>query len=225
MLSKEAYSFDEFVFFVSRTKTVHRRGTSCAGVGELSRWGSVHLNRHKLHFCLVCKSWPLYRMMTAQAEPNRQLQDPEVYDCLRTSIACIFREDREDIPNFGYSAIEAGYGPESDEYASAQTIEVRDWFLERWIGLVTIARNDSGQCRPLLPWGECVAMGMGPRGFRHAVVWDAGWWLSPDYDSRSLGKMIHDPHISGKGLVTVDSFLCFVPLGHRAVNLLAGPGG
>ena len=141
---------------------------------------------------------------------RKQIQDPERFDCLRTCVASIFDLDRLEVPNFGYSTIEKGFGPSSDEYAVTQTTEINRWFLDRAIGPSTILLNEEGLPRPGSPWGICIAMGEGPRGLRHAIVWDAHWWA--EGQNSQYGEMVHDPHPSGAGLLKVDSWICFAPL-------------
>lgn len=67
--------------------------------------------------------------------------------------------------------------------------------------------------RPEVAWAPenvlRVANGPGPRGHRHSVV----------YDGKGL---VHDPHPSGAGLLSVDSldFLCAATLRHAAPRMV-----
>jgi len=140
-----------------------------------------------------------------------QQQDPAIYDCLRTCVAMIFDMDRLEVPNFGYTAIEEGFGPKSSEYGHVQMKAMDAWFAERHIGLFRIHTDEEGKPRPIVPWGICIADGPGPRGYRHAVVWGAGWWSTKEYDWETYGKMLHDPHPSGDG-ITVEGWTSFCRL-------------
>lgn len=146
-----------------------------------------------------------------------QDQEPEIYDCLRTCVASIFDLDRLTVPNFGYGAIEKGHGPSSDEYTLLQTNEREKWFLDRGMGPLLIIVNDDGLPRPVSPWGICIAIGPGGRGYGHAVIWDADWW-SRDQSS-TYGKLIHDPHPEGNGLEKVEGWVCFALIDPGAMGV------
>ena len=138
-----------------------------------------------------------------------QLQEPEIFDCLRTCVATIFDQDRLDVPNFGYMAVELGFASDSLTYAHRQTNEFEEWCLDHGIYQFKMLVNAEGFPRPQSPWGICVAHGPGPRGLPHGVVWDAKWWKNQNKD---YGEMIHDPHPSGDGLLKVEMWTCFVPM-------------
>lgn len=79
----------------------------------------------------------------------------------------------------------------------------KDWFLsyQRWLrprGLMVMVFHENPFSLPeYSEFGVCVASGMGPRGYRHAVLWQDG-------------KLLHDPHPSNAGLVSVDEYDVFV---------------
>ena len=74
------------------------------------------------------------------------------------------------------------------------------WFNDLYLWLLDQGYRLCESDSELLQHGNAVAVGQGPRGWRHAVVW---------YD----GRMLHDPHPDNTGLQKdPDQFLYCVPV-------------
>lgn len=97
-------------------------------------------------------------------------------NCFATCMACILDLDVDQVPNFMH---------EGDEWFAA----AQSWLSRRYsLRLLTLKWD----ARENAAWGLgktlCIASGPASRGFMHSVVWQAG-------------KMIHDPHPDGTGLI------------------------
>lgn len=107
-------------------------------------------------------------------------------NCFSTTIACILELPVDRVPNF------------CDE-------EDWRWAINKWLkpyGLfyvdIAIPPDMRGELLTMYA-GYHVISGDGPRGLRHSVVGQAG-------------KMVHDPHPSGEGLITEEEFGFLIPV-------------
>ena len=107
-------------------------------------------------------------------------------NCFATAIACILEVPVDQIPNFC----------NEDDWRWA----TNKWLKPRGLFYVDIAIPPDMRGELLTMYaGYHVISGDGPRGLRHSVVGQAG-------------KMIHDPHPSGAGLVTEEEFGFLIPV-------------
>lgn len=126
----------------------------------------------------------------------------EAGDCLRATVASIFELPIEEVPHFCDTGLERP-GNKS----------VWSWALIGWCftaGVVIDARQVTDGERIAysgIP-GYCILSGPGPRGWRHSVV---GY----------QGRMVHDPHPSRAGLVSIDEIEILVPINNHAAAVLA----
>lgn len=108
----------------------------------------------------------------------------EVGNCLAACIASILEKPLRDVPNF--MEFDKGNG---------------EWFagLFEYLGnhglTCTFSYIDDAYSQPVFPLGRYhIISGISPRGFLHAVV---GF----------NGKIVHDPHPEGGGLLTVADYM------------------
>jgi hypothetical protein len=137
-------------------------------------------------------------------------QVPGDNQCLRVAIASIFELPLEEVPFFGG---QYAFEDPDGRWALAQDRDFREWLKARGLAFQTIALNDEGLARPVMPWGTCIAWGKTQRGTMHAVVWDAGpHWTDDEHNppEAKYGRMLHDPHPDGTGLAEVEGWYCFV---------------
>lgn len=100
-------------------------------------------------------------------------------NCFATCIACILDLPVEDVPNF------CGDNPgENGEWHRA----TNRWLAPRGLRYIEFSYGDWVADNHGLPGCHVIVSGPGPRGCDHATV-----WLD--------GKLTHDPHPSGDGLL------------------------
>lgn len=112
---------------------------------------------------------------------HRQLFFGELGSCFATALASVLDLDLAAVPNF----VAFGYGRWFEAlglWCKAQRIHMRIVYDKR-SGLV----GDDGKPTPM-PKHPIIASGQGPRGFRHAVVFQGG-------------RFVHDPHPDASGLL------------------------
>ncbi len=107
-------------------------------------------------------------------------------DCYRTSIACLVDRDPSTVPHFVVD------WPEDTQAQLARYHEVRAWLREN-LGLDMMMFQPP--LNEWLPRGLCIASGESPRfpGLLHSVVWQL--------DGNGPGRLVHDPHPDGTGIV------------------------
>lgn len=136
-------------------------------------------------------------------------QVPGDNECLRVAIASLFELPLHEVPFFGGKLAFDTDARNAGRYGLLQDRELGAWLEERGLArlYVTRWRDDDGDVRasPTPPWGMCIASGPTVRGTHHAVVWDC----NAAGDSNEFGRMLHDPHPSGAGLVEVHVWTCF----------------
>lgn len=109
-------------------------------------------------------------------------------NCFATSIACLLSLLVCEVPNF--------CDCESEDWRE----EVNKWLKPRGLFYLDIGIPEDHRAEHLFAFaGYHVISGMGPRGCRHSVVGKAG-------------KMIHDPHPSGAGLLTEEEYGFLIPI-------------
>jgi hypothetical protein len=138
--------------------------------------------------------------------------------CLRCCIATIFEMPLDEVPFFGGALAFDQEAREGAAYGLLQRRELTAWLRKLGLAHTDITAKEDGTPAREWPWGICIANGPTERGTYHAVVWDAeghhtdtGWprWV-PERREFSFGRMVHDPHPSGAGLLRVESWTCFV---------------
>lgn len=121
-------------------------------------------------------------------------------NCFATCIACILDLPVERVPNF------CGDHPESDgEWLRA----ANRWLAQFGLRYIEFTFGDWVTDSHGLPGCHVVVSGPGPRGCDHATV-----WLD--------GKLAHDPHPSGAGLIEPKFVGCFVAINPNQVALSMG---
>lgn len=135
--------------------------------------------------------------------PSSQLclaSDGKIGDCMRACIASVLELPTEAVPHF------------VEEHGEAWFIHAYNWLEARGYGILKVLGDffRQGEYWKLelqtVLWAEgipCIAVGASPRvdrngdAMRHAVV-----WLN--------GKLAHDPHPSGDGIVGSPEFFLFL---------------
>ena len=103
---------------------------------------------------------------TIMAAPEKGIHG----NCFATCVAAITGEDN--VPNFAQEG-------------------KSKWFIALWTWADRLGWDVCSPNENRLPEGVLVAMGLGPRGFKHAVLWAGG----------RDGMIIWDPHPDRTGLV------------------------
>lgn len=99
-------------------------------------------------------------------------------NCWATCIACLLGIDVAEVPNF--VAFEDFFG------------EAQRWLARRGLALAQV-RTDPAEWSPDYAHVVTIAGGPGPRGYDHCVLWQHG-------------KLLHDPHPSGAGILRAETF-------------------
>ena len=113
---------------------------------------------------------------------------PERGNCGSTCIACILGLDTSEVPNF--------CGAEDADDSGNWFTAAQRWLAPRGLALAEFNTNPG-------TWGEqyapivSIASGPGPRGHSHSVLWQHG-------------KLLHDPHPSGDGLIEATSWCILI---------------
>lgn len=98
-------------------------------------------------------------------------------NCFATCMACILDLEVRDVPNF--------CGNDGDEWF----LEANRWLQRRFhLRMIVLKWDSKANAAYGLGDALCIASGPAARGFMHSVVWQAG-------------KLIHDPHPDGTGLI------------------------
>jgi hypothetical protein len=120
-------------------------------------------------------------------------QVPGDRQCVRVAIASLFELPLEEVPFFG-GALKFDEAARADGRADRLLVQELDaWLHARGLQRRTFFAGSAARA-----WGVGLAYGHTERGTYHAVVWD-----------HDAGKLIHDPHPSGAGLLQPDEFVCF----------------
>lgn len=104
-------------------------------------------------------------------------------NCLMACVASLFNARLDELPEL------------SSTHDDGSWYDVLRTSTLRWNYTVAHVPNDT----PVLPQGTHLAMGMSDRGLPHVVV-------------MRDGVLLHDPHPSRAGLLTITAWLIFVPL-------------
>lgn len=99
-------------------------------------------------------------------------------DCVRASVATLLALPIEEVPHFVQVA--------GDNWRP----ELGAWLSRIGMCCVEVPDSEVFYTYPIGAGAFCMALGDGPRGHRHAVVWDI-----------ENSSMLHDPHKSRAGLV------------------------
>lgn len=143
---------------------------------------------------------PVTQRIVRDPGPGRPSE--ERGDCLRATVASIMERDLDDVPHFCDTGLERPGNKRVWAYA------LMGWFFAN--GVIMDHRevlDDQALPHSGIP-GYCILSGPGPRGVRHSVV---GY----------QGHIVHDPHPSHEGLVSVDEIEILVPINDHAAALLA----
>lgn len=109
-------------------------------------------------------------------------------NCMSACLASLFEIPLEDVPNF-YDA-----GPDDSDWYNA----LRDWLRGKGWGFVSISFGEGLSVNRMEGWQ--MVWGKSPRGDHlHQTVWHRG-------------KMVHDPHPDGTGLLTIEGADLLYPL-------------
>jgi len=119
-------------------------------------------------------------------------------NCFSTAIACILDLPVEEVPHFCLS----------DDWRGITNVWLKDYglfYLD--VGVPADMRAEH-----IFEFaGYHVISGQGPRGYRHSVVGRAG-------------KIVHDPHPSGDGLLTEEEYGFLIPVAPRLPVMICNCG-
>lgn len=131
------------------------------------------------------------------------LHDPEngvLGDCLRACVASVLELDRAEVPHF----VALGVGDAEDE-GMEWWEEMRSWLAERDLECWYISEEYyDPKFLTRASYEELLVSGKTVRGngkVQHVCV------AEPD------GSVLHDPHPSRAGLISIDGYYLFAPLG------------
>jgi hypothetical protein len=101
-------------------------------------------------------------------------------NCFSTCVACMFGIPTHEVPNFC-----------ADNSPDYWWDAFREWLLPRGFTPIVLRTNGKDGWVEEFKDVTMIAGGPGPRGGEHAVLW-------------RNGALLHDPHPSGDGLVSID---------------------
>ena len=116
-------------------------------------------------------------------------------NCFSACLASVFAMPIEEVPNFFDVA---------GEDAIAWWDAIRDWLKPLGYGIISVSAKEIINLPGLLIVG-----GEADRGNYHATIWENG-------------VMVHDPHPSKSGLISVESIDLLYPLDPGAMKLFRG---
>lgn len=131
------------------------------------------------------------------------LHEPEkgvLGDCLRACVASVLEVDRAEVPHF----VALGVGDTDDE-GLEWWFELQNWLSTRELECWYLAKEEfEPELVSFASYGELLVSGKTVRGggkVSHVCV------AEPD------GSVLHDPHPSRAGLISIDGYYLFAPIG------------